>query len=510
MPDENNETKERKDENNNSDGELEDDWLVDSDTSDPLVDRDRLSVFCRNCLSLYEGEEIKDGNFVLRCTNCAHRDIIPMTDLQGTVYEREPHLLVGDLLYNRFNRILQAKEKMKEANVSDPDYLDDQYRKYYYLHLKLFEHMDTTIRDMNNVIDECRKQHNEKMIETIVDKRAKQLEEGLQDVDEKIEVVGTQENGTLVISPDEFHVPNCVKIKCFRMGKHGIRNTDKLMLEHGLPDKTIETMPLYQLRIHLYKTYMATAENRRNARRRNKNMHRRENADIADKSKHDCSESMSNGRLQNDIDEMWFTTNEETESKKKYKKKKSKSGRKRAEKSEQTTQFRKSPMRLSTEDYIESIPKQKPKPITPEEKKSFDEQYNLSKFVMEDIDEIADLNNFTIGKTNDAFAEITSALLKLREVCLEQRRVEAVEHIETTMSGMTGQVSVVRQEIIEELKNAYKSKMVRSLRQKRELQETTEQMEECGKILQSYRDLGIYDERLDELLDRVRKICREN
>lgn len=84
-------------------------------------------------------------------------------------------------------------------DLSDLDYIEDEFKKYFYVYKYIFDFMIEIVSNMYKILDEYRYQYNEFMIKRLV------VEVGIFD-DIIIVVIGLKEINDLFINFDEYSV----------------------------------------------------------------------------------------------------------------------------------------------------------------------------------------------------------------------------------------------------------------------------------------------------------------
>lgn len=92
-------------------------------------------------------------------------------------------------------------------DLSDLDYIEDEFKKYFYVYKYIFDFMIEIVSNMYKILDEYRYQYNEFMIKRLV------VEVGIFD-DIIIVVIGLKKINDLFINFDEYSVLVEVCIQC--------------------------------------------------------------------------------------------------------------------------------------------------------------------------------------------------------------------------------------------------------------------------------------------------------
>lgn len=188
------------------DSDNEQDW---ENMELPVRDKRVPPLFCRTCLSPYFGEKREDGSHILTCTKCKRTRELTTEDFRDVpVGERDSY--VGDVVSNRFRPLIEEQRRLRSMDLSDPDYIEDEFKKYFYVYKHILDLMTETVSNMHKILDEYRHQYNESMIKRLA------VEAGSFD-DITIVVTGSKETNDLLINPDEYSVPVEVCIQCLSL-----------------------------------------------------------------------------------------------------------------------------------------------------------------------------------------------------------------------------------------------------------------------------------------------------
>lgn len=220
------------------------------------------SSFCTVCLTPYSGIPTTE-EIILRCLRCRHMEIRK----RNAVKEGENRwLYTGDIVSNRFNRILDFEKEVRKINLDDPYNVDDDYKRLHETHasvLKALSNINTGVRAQ---VDSHRMSHN-----MAVYRERQQLREQLDNDNTQgrrrkkreriqaclVEMSGSLTKNNFVLDPKSFIIPENVVFMVKRQGYDEVVNVDKLLLDIGLPNTFIKQhMPLYHSRLRRYRKYI--------------------------------------------------------------------------------------------------------------------------------------------------------------------------------------------------------------------------------------------------------------
>ena len=137
-----------------------------------------------------------------------------------------------------------------------------------------------------------------------------------------------------------------------------------------------------------------------------------------------------------------------------------------------------------------------------------EEMIFVSKKVLDDYDTTDGIADYTVAKVNDMFTEIVQTVMKYRETALEKRRKKAVTYLEDSIKEMTRRVSIVKAEVVNELQDAYRDKMIRSIREKQKCLDTKEKLRQFQELVNHYEKTNQGD-KMDELLGEITNMVDE-
>lgn len=283
-----------KEEKNKDKGEPDDDdILLQGIDDDKIIEESKkVSIFCRNCLFPYVSEQGKGGSIILKCEKCNHRDVVTDDNLQKTKPGCSESLAMGgNLILNRFQKILLDTNDLCDINLEDPGLIDDDFKTVSEILPRVTSIMKQTFSDMHKVTDDHRKVHNQEMIQRLTDQGQCEIveaEDGTKSMRFSAPIHGSDETEDLVILPGEYKLPQA-SIEKFRLvGRKGVQKVDKLILNTGLLTEKLSDMPLFQKRLLNYCKFA------QNQKEKKSNTHEKE-----DESK-SMSEKLSGTRDKND------------------------------------------------------------------------------------------------------------------------------------------------------------------------------------------------------------------
>lgn len=247
------------------DNEVNDEDLADLDTECDISELDeetvlaeskKVSIFCRNCLSPYQGERGQAGSIILKCEKCDHRDVVTEDDLQDTEPEHSESLAKGgNIILNRFSKVLLEKNDLKNINIDGSCCMDDEFQVITEALPYITGSMKQTFSDMHRITDEHRKVHNAEMIRMLTEQgRCEEYEtdDGTKAMKFSVPIHGSEEDGDLVILPEFYKLPEEAKTNFRLTGRLGIQKVDTFILNIGLKSSQLKVMPLFQERLIKY------------------------------------------------------------------------------------------------------------------------------------------------------------------------------------------------------------------------------------------------------------------
>jgi hypothetical protein len=182
---------------------------------DSNLDKDgQVSMFCKMCLSPYEGKKLPNGDYRLRCTTCNHRDIVhgdfntastQVSNVKSETSGDDP--LDGNLLLNKFMKTLAEAEKFK-LDVQDPNFADDDFKRYT-LAMKYYEgYVARTMSQICDLVTVAKEIHNEAVLSVLRAEGKFEAGTRLEDITAVDILVADSE---VLLSPDEFEVSKPAK-----------------------------------------------------------------------------------------------------------------------------------------------------------------------------------------------------------------------------------------------------------------------------------------------------------
>lgn len=485
-------------------------------------------LFCRACLSPYYGEKREGGIHILTCTKCKRAVELSSEDFRDVPTE-ELDLYVGDVVSNRFRPLLEEQRRLRNMDLSDPDYLEDEFKKYFYIYKYVLDLMTETVSNMHRILDDYRHQYNESMIKRLA------VEAGTID-DITVVVTGSKATNDLLINPDEYNVPLAVCMQCNVQGKKGIRSADKYILEAGITKRMIDEMPLFQQRLFHYRTraqfaLMRTLSDKNKQSSQNisgkklrKNRKKMKNAGKDDENPWglkefvNCTNSIVY-RMSEEFGEKFrvdpMTVDSEDESKELDG---SASNSDLEDEMEEIVQEidvggyggarpkmdpKNSPEKLRLRAMIKKYEKELERDVEEEEEKQFQTEISfLTPYIMRDAESEVDHDKFDVRHVNKAFKEIMRVIKKKSNLEQRQRKCMMLKQLEKIVMEMTDHVDEVKGGIIRDLQEAYRVKMITAHRDKKEAEDTHNHLVLYKRLLEKYQ--GTYQlDKADEVMEKV-------
>ncbi|VDI44930.1 Hypothetical predicted protein [Mytilus galloprovincialis] len=247
------------------DEEVDDEALADLDTECDISELDeetvlaeskKVSIFCRNCLSPYQGERGQAGSIILKCEKCDHRDVVTEDDLQDTEPEHSESLAKGgNIILNRFSKVLLEKNDLKNIDIDGSCCMDDEFQVITEALPYITGSMKQTFSEMHRITDEHRQVHNAGMIRMLTEQgrcEEYETEDGSKAMKFSVPIHGSEEEGDLVILPEFYKLPEEAKTNFRMAGRLGIQKVDTFILNIGLKRSQLQVMPLFQERLLKY------------------------------------------------------------------------------------------------------------------------------------------------------------------------------------------------------------------------------------------------------------------
>lgn len=506
------------------DSDNEQDW---GNMELPVRDKRVPPLFCRTCLSPYFGEKREDGSHILTCTKCKRTRELTAGDFRDVpVGERDSY--VGDVVSNRFRPLIEEQRRLRSMDLSDPDYIEDEFKKYFYVYKHILDLMTETVSNMHKTLDEYRHQYNESMIKKLA------VEAGTFD-DITIVVTGSKETNDLLINPDEYSVPVEVCIQCNVQGKRGIRSADKYVLEACITKKMVNEMPLFQQRLFHYHTRAQFAlmrtlsdKNKHGSQNVSGKKLRKNRKKLKNKGKDDddisgpkdfvnCTNSVIykmsvefgekfkvDPMEQSSEDESEDTSCSDVEEE----------GEQGTEESQGSdvvkyngarpkVDHKNSPEKVELRAMIRKYEREIGSDVKEEEDKRFQSEISyIIPYIMRDSESEVDHEKFDVRHVNKAFKEIMRAIKKRSNMEQRHRKVVMLKQIEKAVMEMTDHVDDIKGEIIQDLQEAYRVKMITSHRDKKEAEDTQNDLMVYRDLLLRYQETYEFD-KADEVMKKV-------
>lgn len=247
------------------DEEVDEEALADLDTECDISELDeetvlaeskKVSIFCRNCLSPYQGERGQAGSIILKCEKCDHRDVVTEDDLQDTEPEHSESLAKGgNIILNRFSKVLLEKNDLKNIDIDGSCCMDDEFQVITEALPYITGSMKQTFSEMHRITDEHRQVHNAGMIRMLTEQgrcEEYETEDGSKAMKFSVPIHGSEEEGDLVILPEFYKLPEEAKTNFRMAGRLGMQKVDTFILDIGLKRSQLQVMPLFQERLLKY------------------------------------------------------------------------------------------------------------------------------------------------------------------------------------------------------------------------------------------------------------------
>lgn len=495
----------------------------------PLREKMVPPLFCRGCLSPYFGEKRHDGSHVLTCTKCKKTRELSHEDFRDVPPE-EKDSYIGDVVSNRFRPLIEEQRRLKEMNVSDPDFMEDEFKKYYHVYTYILKLMTQTVSSMHKILDNHRHRYNESIIKKLAVDAA-----SFDDI--TITVTGSKVTNDLLINPDDYTVPAEVCAQCNVQGKKGVRSADKYILEANILMKLVEEMPLFQQRLFHYRTraqfaLMRTLNEKtkldnqsvsgkklRKNRKKLKNTNKEEEntwgvkefvnctnspiykmsevfgdkfkSDPMDESSDEETEENDDSECEDDVEQIEQEAQETAVVK--------------YDGVRQKIDHKNSPEKLQLRAMIKRCERDLEKYTTAEQEEEirFQTEVNfLLPYIMRDAESEIDHEKFDVRHVSKAFREIMKALKKRSDIEQRHRKVITLKELEKAVMDMTDHVDEIKGEIIRDLQEAYRVKMITAHRDKKEAEETHNNLVLYKSLLEKYQSTNEFH-KADEILKKV-------
>lgn len=478
----------------------------------PVRDKKVPPLFCRTCLSPYFGEKREDGSHILTCTKCKRTRELTADDFRDVpVGERDSY--VGDVVSNRFRPLIEEQRRLRSMDLSDPDYIEDEFKKYFYVYKHVLDLMTKTVSNMHKILDEYRHQYNESVIKRLA-----------------VEA-GTFDDITIVV----YSVPVEVCIQCNVQGKKGIRSADKYVLEACITKKMVDEMPLLQQRLFHYHTRAQFAlmrtlsdKNKHGSQnvsgkklRKNRKKLKNKGKDVDDisgpKEFVNCTNSVIY-KMSVEFEEKFkvdpMEESSEDESEDTNCSDIEEEGEHIAEESQGSdvvkyngarpkVDHKNSPEKVKLRAMIRKYEREIGNDVKEEEEKRFQSEISyIIPYIMRDAESEVDHEKFDVRHVNKAFKEIMRAIKKRSNMEQRHRKVVMLKQIEKAVMEMTDHVDDIKGEIIQDLQEAYRVKMITSHRDKKEAEDTQNDLMVYRDLLVRYQETYEFD-KADEVMKKV-------
>lgn len=495
----------------------------------PVRDKKVPPLFCRACLSPYFGEKREDGSHILTCTKCKRTREVTAEDFRDVpVGERD--FYIGDVVSNRFRPLIEEQRRLRSMDLSDPDYIEDEFKKYFYVYKHVLDLMTETVSNMHKILDEYRHQYNESVIKRLA------VQAGTLD-DITIVVTGSKDTNDLLINPDDYSVPVEVCIQCNVQGKKGIRSADKYVLEACITKKMVEEMPLFQQRLFNYHaraqfalmrtlndknkhgSQQVSGKKLRKNRKKLKNKGKDEETIFGPKEFVNCTNSViykmsAEFEEKFKVDPMEQPSEDESEDTSSSDASIEEESEQKAEESQGSVvvkyngarpkvDHKNTPEKVQLRAMIKKYEKEMGSDVKKEEEKRFQSEISyIIPYIMRDAENDVEHEKFDVRHVNKAFKEIMRAIKKRSNMEQRHRKVVMLKQIEKAVMEMTDHVDDIKGEIIQDLQEAYRMKMITSSRDKKEAEDTQNDLLVYRDLLERYKETYEFD-KAEEVMKKV-------